>query len=192
MKTLIINGSPRKNGDSMTLVNEMIKHLHGEVRIIHTYYADISPCIDCRYCWQNPGCSIKDGMQEVYELLKEVDNVILASPLYFSELTGELLSFASRLQLFYVSKGIRKDNAFKLKNKNGALLISAGGDTKNLECALRRADIVFKHMNTHSIGSAFTLNTNEIPAKEDYEALIRARELALELNTRYLANHTEV
>lgn len=34
MKTLIISGSPRKNGDSMTLVNEMIKYLDGEVRII--------------------------------------------------------------------------------------------------------------------------------------------------------------
>jgi multimeric flavodoxin WrbA len=187
MKTLIINGSPRKNGGSMTLVNEMIKHLEGEIRIIDTYYADISPCVDCRYCWQNNGCSINDGMQEVYKLLNEVDNVILASPLYFSELTGELLSFASRLQLFYVSRRIRKDNNFNIKAKNGALVISAGGDTKNLECANRRADMIFRHMNTHSIGSTCTLNTNEIPAKEDYEALIRARELALNLNELYLA-----
>ncbi|WP_169717969.1 hypothetical protein SPSIL_030240 [Sporomusa silvacetica DSM 10669] len=43
MKTLIINGSPRKNGHAMTLVNEMTKYLNGEVRIIHTYYDDISP-----------------------------------------------------------------------------------------------------------------------------------------------------
>ncbi|MDF2841102.1 MAG: acetyltransferase [Clostridia bacterium] len=189
MKTLIINGSPRKNGDSMTLVHEMMKHLQGEVTIIHTYDADIKPCTDCRYCWQNNGCSIKDGMQEVYRLLNEVDNVILSSPIYFSELTGELLSFASRLQLFYVSKRIRKDNDFNIKKKNGAVVISAGGDTKNLECANRRADIIFKHMNTTSIGSTCTLNTNEIPAKEDYEAMIMARELALKLNELYLAQN---
>jgi multimeric flavodoxin WrbA len=187
MKTLIINGSPRQNGDTVTLINEMKKHLIGEVQVINTYYTNISPCVDCRYCWENPKCSIDDDMQEVYKLLNEVDNVILASPIYFSELTGELLSFASRLQLFYVSRRIRKDNRFNLKQKNGALLITAGGDTKNLECATRRADIVFRHMNTHSIGSALSMQTNDIPAKEDSEALIATRELALKLNEQYLA-----
>jgi len=49
MKTLIINGSPRKNGDSMTLINEMRKYLEGEVKIINTYYDNISGCIDIAY-----------------------------------------------------------------------------------------------------------------------------------------------
>ena len=186
MKTLIINGSPRKNGDSMILVNEMTKYLNGEVRIINTYYDDISPCLDCRHCWSNTGCSINDVMQEVYKLLNEVDNVILASPIYFSELTGGLLNFASRLQLFYVSRCIRKDNEFNLKVKNGVLIISAGGDSKNLEeRAIESANIIFRHMNTKLIGSACTLNTNNISAKEDIEALNKSRELALKLNQLY-------
>ena len=183
VKTLIINGSPRKNGDVMTLVNEMTKYLNGEVRIIHTYYDDISPCLDCRYCWNNTGCSIDDGMQEVYKLLNEVDNIILASPIYFSELTGQLLSFSSRLQLFYVSRCIRKDKEFNLKMKNGVLVIAAGGDSKNLEeRAFESANIIFRHMNTHLIGITRTLHTNDISAEEDIEALSKARELALKLN----------
>ena len=67
----------------MALINEMRKYLDGETNVIHAYYDNISPCIDCRYCWENDGCSIEDEMQEVYKLLDEVDNVILASPLYF-------------------------------------------------------------------------------------------------------------
>ena len=186
MKTLIINGSPRKNGDTMTLVNEMIKYLNGEVRIIHTYYEDISPCVDCRYCWKNNGCAINDGMQEIYTLLNEVDNVIIASPIYFSELTGKLLSFCSRLQLFYVSRSIRKDKEFILKAKNGALLISAGGDSKDLEKrAIESANIIFRHMNTQLTGIVSTLYTNDIPAIEDIGALGKARELALKLNELY-------
>lgn len=183
MKTLIINGSPRKNGDTMTLVNELVKHLQGEVQIIHTYYENYSPCVDCRHCWNNNECSIDDGMQKVYQLLDEVDNVILASPIYFSELTGELLSFVSRLQVFFASRCLRKDNEFKLKSKNGVLVISAGGDSRDLEGrAIRTANIIFRHMNTKSLGIVSTLCTNEIPAAEDMEALNKARELALMLN----------
>lgn len=181
MKTLIINGSPRKNGDSMTLVNEMIKYLDGEIRIINTYYDDISPCIDCRYCWHNDGCSINDEMQEVYKLLDEVDNVILASPLYFSELTGKLLSFASRLQCFYVSRCIRKEVNFKLKKKNSVLLITGGGDGSP-NSAISRANIIFRQINAELIGTVLSLQTNDIPAKQDKAALSKARDFALQLN----------
>lgn len=70
MKTLIINGSPRKNGDTKTLINEMMTVLNGEVMVIDTYDNDIKPCMDCRYCWEHSGCSIQDGMQEVYSYIE--------------------------------------------------------------------------------------------------------------------------
>lgn len=184
MKTLIINGSPRKNGDSMTLVNQMIKYLDGEVEIVHAYYDNIKACTDCRYCWKNEGCAIKDKMQEVYKLLDEVDNVIVASPLYFSELTGELLSFASRLQCFYTRRCIRKDTNFKLKRKKAVLIITGGGDG-GPEPAIDRAKIIFRLMNAELIGSVFSLHTDDIPAKEDEDAMQKAQELAIKLNELY-------
>ncbi|WBW95594.1 flavodoxin family protein [Oceanirhabdus sp. W0125-5] len=181
MKTLIINGSPRKNGDTMALINEMRKYLKGEVEVIDAYYANISPCIDCRYCWNNDGCTINDEMQGVYKLLNEVDNVILASPIYFSQLTGKVLSFASRLQCFFVARCIKKDINFQLKKKMGALIITGGGDG-NPELGIRGANIIFKQMNTESIGTVQSLHTNNIAAKEDKQALKNVRELALRLN----------
>ena len=183
VKTLIINGSPRKNGDTMTLVNEMIKYLEGEVKIINTYYDNISPCVDCRYCWNNNRCAIDDEMQEVYKFINEADNIVLASPIYFSELTGQLLSFASRLQLFYASKYIRKDKEFKLKNKRGVLVLAGGGgDTKGIECAGKTAEIIFKQMNAELIGTISTLHTDHVSAKDDIEAMNKAKEFALKLN----------
>lgn len=101
MKTLIFNGSPRKNGDTMGLINEFIKELDGEYKIVNAYYCDIKPCIDCRYCWKNDGCCQQDEMQEVYKYIEECDNILIASPIYFSELTGPLLSVMSRLQTKY-------------------------------------------------------------------------------------------
>lgn len=181
MKTLIINGSPRKSGDSMTLVNEMIKYLDGEIKIIHTYYDNISPCVDCRYCWKNDGCSINDEMQEVYRLLDEVDNVILASPLYFSELTGKLLDFASRLQCFYAKRYIRKDTDFKLKRKKAVLVISGGGSGSPKQ-AIASAGIILKLINGELIGTVMALNTDNVPAENNIKALNEAREFALKLN----------
>lgn len=165
----------------MTLVNEMLKYLNGEIQIVQTYYDNISPCVDCRYCWNNNGCCIDDGMQEIYRLLAEVDNVILASPVYFSELTGKLLSFASRLQCFYVLRCIRKDLDFQLKKKNGVLIITGGGDGSP-EPAIRRANIIFRHINAELVGTVLSLKTNKIPAKEDEMAMAVAGKLALKLN----------
>lgn len=184
MNTLIINGSPRKLGDSITLINEMKKYLKGSHIDVNTYYDDISPCIDCRYCWSNEGCCIDDKMQDVYTLLNEVDNVIIASPLYFSELTGELLNFASRLQMVYAQQSLRKNTEFKFKRKNGVLILVGGGD-KVTKPAEIRAQIIFNLMNVKLIESIFSLETNILPAKEDNKALEKAKEVALLLNQLY-------
>lgn len=128
MKTLIINGSPRKNGGTAALINEMKKQLEGEITVVDTYYANISPCLDCRYCWTKPGCVINDGMQEVYRQIDEADNIIVASPIYFAELTGSMLQWASRLQYLWISKSFRKETVISEKPRNGGVILVDGGD----------------------------------------------------------------
>ncbi len=83
MKTLILNGSPRKNGDTASLIERTTEKIVGEYRIVDAYRCNISPCLDCRYCWENSGCVINDEMQEIYKYIKECDNIMIASPLYF-------------------------------------------------------------------------------------------------------------
>lgn len=181
-KTLIVNGSPRRKGDTEALINEVKRYLQGEVIVVNTYEENIKPCIDCRYCFENDSCVIQDDMQKIYEVIGEVDNIILASPLYFSELTGQLLNFASRLQLFFAAKYIRKDKGFKLKQKKGALLVAAGGSTKSLEKVEETAGIILKSMNAELIGVAAAMNTDELPAAEDEAALKCSRDIAQKLN----------
>ena len=62
MKTLILNGSPRANGDTVSLIKELTKKLPGEYKIVDAYQCDVSPCVDCRYCWEHSGCAIADEM----------------------------------------------------------------------------------------------------------------------------------
>lgn len=183
MKTLIFNGSPRKNGDTVSLINELTKHLKGEYKIIEAYDCNIKPCIDCRYCWKKEGCSINDEMQDVYNYIKECDNILIASPLYFSELSGQLLAIMSRLQTFYCAKFFRKTNSIGKKKKGGVIIVG-GGDGK-IGKAYGTACILLRHMNTTDIAPVVSShNTDNIPSTEDRQALKNARDLALFFNDK--------
>lgn len=180
MRTLILNGSPRKNGDTAFLISELKKHLSGEVKIVDAYFDKISPCTDCRYCYTNDKCCIDDEMQEIFEFLISCDNLIIASPLYFSELTGQLLSVLSRLQIFWTQKFIRKNIIFD-KEKKGSLVITAGnnGDVKSAE---NTSSIIFKLTNTKVIGTVFSLNTDTVHASKDHVAIANVEKVAMLLN----------
>ncbi len=127
MQTLIFNGSPRKNGDTTSLLTLLTEGLSGEVLRVDAYDGLIKPCIDCRYCWEQPGCAIQDRMQEVYRFLETCDNVVIASPVYFSELTGPLLSVLSRLQALYCARAFREETLFG-QDKRGLCILVGGGD----------------------------------------------------------------
>lgn len=183
MNTLVINGSPHPNGESMTIFNEMREHLNGNIDIIMTYGNKISPCIDCRHCWEHDECAIKDGMQAIYDNIDSYDNVIIVSPLHFSELSSMLLKVASRLQVYWCAEFFRKKELIH-KPKKGVLIVTGGGNTGTSK-PISTAKMIFKHLNAEMIGSIFSMNTNELHTKEDMEALGKARELAHKLNSLY-------
>ena len=170
MKTLILNGSPRKNGDTASLISIVSAALHGEVKLLNAYDCSIQPCVDCRYCITNSGCSIKDGMQEVYDFIVECDNILIASPIYFSQLTGALLNVASRLQTFYCARKFRGEKPIE-KTKKGAVILVGGGDG-TMERAYHTARILLRQMNASSILPAVCFHdTNNRPAAEDADTV---------------------
>ncbi len=127
METLIFNGSPRKNGDTVSLIRELRKSLTGTVTVIDACTCGVSPCVDCRFCWENSGCAIRDGWQEIDEILYRCNSVVIATPIYFSLPTGPLLSLLSRVQQYYCAKAFRGE-AYPLDGKRGGLLLTGGGD----------------------------------------------------------------
>ena len=170
MKTLILNGSPRENGDTASLIREVIRKLPGDYKIVNAYRCSISPCVDCRCCWEHDGCSIQDEMQEVYEYIRECDNVLIASPVYFSELTGKLLDLGSRLQTYYCAASFRKEKPV-MKDKKGAVILVGGGDG-HMDKAYSTACILLHQMNCHTIHELVcSHSTNRIPAADDIHAV---------------------
>lgn len=180
MKTLIFNGSPRKNGDTAFLIEKLRNALVGNVKIVNSYYSSIQPCTDCRYCWKSVGCCINDDMQQIYHDIKEADCIIIASPLYFSELTGSLLNLLSRLQTFYASK--RFLNIPQIENPKIGALILCGGGNGGPGKAEETAQILFKSMNANRCKTIYSLKTDTIPSKDDTQAIHEIEALAKYLN----------
>ena len=175
-KTLIINGSPRINGDTAFLIKELREHLHGEIIELSAYRSKIAPCIDCRACWKKRGCAIKDDMEIIYN--DDFDNVILASPIYFMTLPGQVLNIMSRFQPQFAAKQFLGDPII-LSPKKAGLILTAGGHG-NISGADHHIRVFFKMLNAggyenHRVISA---NTDTLPAAQDKEAIQALPDLA--------------
>lgn len=177
MNTLIFNGSPRKNGDTVSLINETAMHLEGSFKTVDAYYCNISPCIDCRYCMKNYDCCINDGMKELYSYIKTCDNILIASPVHFSQLTGQLLSVCSRLQAFYCSKVFGGIDPVPKKKRGGIILV--GGGDGSPDSAGKTAVILLKLMGAERIHPIVCYhNTDSVPAHKDGSVLMQVKSLA--------------
>ncbi|NMA24099.1 MAG: flavodoxin family protein [Clostridiales bacterium] len=182
MKTLIFNGSPRKKGNTSSLVEELVKRLEGDVKIVRAYDCNVRPCIDCRFCWENKGCSIKDGMQEIYEDIQGADNIVIASPIHFSELTGQLMSVMSRLQTYWCARYLRREEPVPKKKKGGAIIVQGGdGEMKKAEDT---AKMLLREMSANPLGVVFAGKSDEIAGVDNKDAMAELVRLAEELNKR--------
>lgn len=177
MKTLIFNGSPRKNGDTIALLNILKTELGGEINQIDAYFCNIKPCVDCRFCWSHPICAIKDDMLDLFFAINEADNIVIASPIYFSELSGALLNITSRLQYLWVSKNMRHELILTEKKRNGIIILTGGGDGSP-DKAKDTASCLLHHMSAEIIGTVCSHNTNEISDRDDAQALEKIKTIA--------------
>jgi multimeric flavodoxin WrbA len=179
-KTLIINGSPRLRGNTAVLVDEMKKRLRGEVVEISAFRARIAPCVDCRGCWETARCVVRDDMDVLYG--DDFDNVVLATPVYFMDLPGQMLNLMSRFQPWHAAMFFLHQ-PWDQRPKKAGLILTAGGKG-NEAGAEHHIRVLFKLLNAkgfeeHAVRS---LRTDTVPAEQDGQALADARALAAWLN----------
>lgn len=183
METLIFNGSPRKNGDTVSLIRALKEFLPGKVTVVNAYSSGISPCVDCRSCWERPGCPIRDGWEEIDGVLRRCDAVVIASPIHFSELTGPLLSVLSRLQQYYCARQFRGEKQAFPEKKGGVLLV--GGGDGSPKRAGETAAVLLRQMGCREIAPPVCChNTNSIPALEEPGIMAQLENLAGFLENR--------
>ena len=94
MKVLLINGSPRENGNTALSLEEMVKVFTEEG--IETD-KDVRGCMACGGCYGKGKCIFEDVVNEVGEKFKDADGLVVASPVYYASANGSVVSFMDRL-----------------------------------------------------------------------------------------------
>ncbi|NLD47107.1 MAG: flavodoxin family protein [Clostridiaceae bacterium] len=103
MKVLVFQGSPRKYGDTATLVKPLLNQLENkgaEVKTIFLYNKKIAPCLECFQCQDRLGeygCSIQDDMYDISDEILKADCIILASPIFIWYCTAPMKAMLDRL-----------------------------------------------------------------------------------------------
>jgi len=120
MNVLAINGSPRKQWNTATLLNKALEGASSqgaETEIIHLYDLNFKGCTSCFACKLKNGesygqCGYKDDLSPVLNRIENIDALILGSPIYFGTVTGEMSSFIERLAFPYLVYDINRTSLY--------------------------------------------------------------------------------
>ncbi|WP_371376247.1 flavodoxin family protein [Sporomusa aerivorans] len=110
MNVLAVNGSPRKNWNTATLLSKALEGAASQgagTELIHLYDLNFKGCISCFACKRKAGksygrCAFQDELTPVLEKVANADAIILGSPIYLGNVTGEMRSFLERMVFQYL------------------------------------------------------------------------------------------
>jgi len=100
MKVLMINGSPRANGNTKIALDEMASVFEAEgieVECLQVGNKDVRGCIACGKCSELGKCVFDDVVNEVAAKFETADGLVVASPVYYASANGTLVSLLDRL-----------------------------------------------------------------------------------------------
>ena len=138
MEILALIGSPRKGGNTDTLVDALLDAAHANghrTRKVYLCDHEIRPCVDCRACkTREPVCILPDDMRAIYEAIDAADAIVFATPVYWFGPSGPMKLLIDRLRPYVASQD--------LDGKKAILVAPAGdgpGDAALLCEMLRRS-----------------------------------------------------
>lgn len=126
MNVLAINGSPRKNWNTATLLGQALEGAASQgaqTELIHLYDLTYKGCTSCFACKLKDGksygkCAYQDDLTPVLEKIEQADAVILGSPIYLGNVTGEMRSLMERVAFQYL---VYDENYSSLVEKKKAI-----------------------------------------------------------------------
>lgn len=129
MKTIAINGSPRKNWNTATLLDNALKgarSIGAKTEFIHLYDYNFKGCRSCFLCKRKNNnnfgkCVVKDELKPILQKIESADALIMGTPLYFCSATGVMHSFLERFLFQYMLYTQPPSSAFNGKLKLGLI-----------------------------------------------------------------------
>ena len=109
-KVLILKGSPRKNGNSSILADQVAlgaREKGAEIASFRIDEMDIRPCDACDFCQDTNGiCVIQDDMQTLYPKIQQADTIVIANPIYWFTINAQIKLCIDR---WYAFEPIKKE-----------------------------------------------------------------------------------
>jgi multimeric flavodoxin WrbA len=172
---IILNGSPRPKGNTSALIRLFTQGAEESGNTVNTFFLDRMKINGCKGCYgggKNPDspCVQKDDMEKIYPVYKEADVIVLASPLYYFNLSGQLLNAFYRL--FAVAE---INPEFQNPKKECALLAAAEGH--EFDELTHYYNGLVKHLGWKNLGMVLAGGVNNIGDIEGKPVLEEARKL---------------
>jgi len=126
MKTVVLFGSPRKDGNTRQLVNaasDILKQKHHDVRVLFLNDLNIRPCQGCYACLPKGICKITDDMKDIRKYMMESELIIYATPLYWFGPSSQLKLVMDRSIAF-----MDNDYNSRIKGKKVVTLVTLGDE----------------------------------------------------------------
>ena len=148
---VILNGSPRKNGNTSALVQAFTEGAQSAGHTVTEFFLDKMDIHGCKGCFGGHSsrecpCVQRDDMAQIYPAVKESDVVVLATPLYYWNMSGQLRTAVDRL--FALEEG--DGNLLRGHNRASALLMAAEGH--GFEDVLLYYNHLMGHLNWKNLG----------------------------------------
>lgn len=139
MKVYAINGSPRKNNNTATLLKKAIEGVKSsnkevETEIINLYdykFTGCKSCFACKLIGGNAKCSLKDDMTEILEKLSQADGIIFGSPIYLHSITSQLKALLERL--IFPNLSYEDGSSLAQKKMSTAFIYTMGMQKSSME-----------------------------------------------------------
>lgn len=160
-KIVILNGSPRKSGNTSALVKAFTKGAQSAANTVVEFFLDQMDIHGCKGCFGGHSskecpCAQKDDMTQIYSAIKDCEVVVLATPLYYWTISGQLKTAIDRL--FALEEG--DGNLLRGNGRSCALLMAAEGH--GFEDVVTYFDHLMEHLRWENLGHVLAGGNMEV------------------------------
>ncbi|KPA09777.1 NADPH-dependent FMN reductase [Candidatus Magnetomorum sp. HK-1] len=182
MKLVSILGSPRKNGNSAILTQDVIdiaEQSNASIQSFHLNQLNYKGCQACMACkTKTDHCVIKDDLQDVLTAIRDCDILVLASPVYFADVTSQMKGLIDRTYSFLVPDFLSKPQPSRLQSGKTLIFIlpQAQPDEKMFADLYPKYEFFLKIMgftNAYPVRACGVLEAGSVKERSDIRDKVR-------------------
>ncbi len=157
--TLILFGSPRRNGACGRLLDACLERLEVPPTVVDCFAKRVAPCDDCRGCHRAVGC-VKRDMDDVYAAIEAAQRLIFIAPVYNRSFPAPMKAVIDRLQCYWAKRFVHGVRPPIATPKTALLITAAGSDRGDGVYLLRQLEPALTVLHVTDVNAIHVDNTD--------------------------------